>query len=341
MVIQRNNINTSSKNIKKIESPKKEENILRPKTLNTYIGQKQIKENLNIFIKAANKRWDPLEHLLFYGPPWLWKTTIANVIANEMWVNIKTTSWPAIEKSWDLASILSNLKENDILFIDEIHRLKTTMEEILYSAMEDFSLDIVIWKWPGARNMRLNLPKFTLIWATTKVGSLSAPFRDRFGSIFKLKFYSTEEMSEIINRSAKILEIGIDEKSTHKISKCSRSTPRISNRLLKRVRDFASINNKEIDIELTNKSLKSLWVDDLWLDDTDRELLETIIKKFNWWPVGLATIAAATAEDKDTIEEVYEPYLLQIWFLDRSPRGRVATKRAYQYFGIENNNRLF
>jgi len=312
------------------------ENILRPKKISDYIGQTQIKENLSVFIQAAKKRKEALEHQLYYGPPGLGKTTLANIIAHEMGVNIKTTSGPAIEKAGDLASILSSLKEGDILFIDEIHRLKTNIEEILYSAMEDYALDIVMGKGPGARSMRLKIPQFTLIGATTKAGSLSAPLRDRFGNIAKLQFYSPPEMQEIIKRSAKILNVSIDPESIKEISFCSRATPRIANRLVKRIRDFADIHQEgSITYSLTQTALKAIGVDQYGLDHTDREILETIIHKFNGGPVGLATLAAATAEEKETIEDVYEPYLLQIGFLDRSPRGRVATKNAYDFFGLK------
>lgn len=311
------------------------ENILRPRFLSEYIGQSKIKKNLKIYIEAAKKRKEPLEHLLFYGPPGLGKTTLANIIANEMGVSIKTTSGPAIQKSGDLASMLSSLKEGDVLFIDEIHRLKTNMEEILYSAMEDYALDLVIGKGPGARSMRLKLPKFTLIGATTKAGSLSSPLRDRFGDIAKLQFYAPEEMREIIKRSAKIFEYEIDADSLDEIAFCSRATPRIANRLLKRIRDFASIKEEDtITKETTKEALEAIGVDRFGLDHTDREILETIIHKFAGGPVGLSTLAASTAEETETIEDVYEPYLLQIGFIQRSPRGRIATALAYEYFGI-------
>ena len=322
------------------------ENLLRPKFLSDYIGQSQIKKNLNIFMQAAKNRKETIEHLLFYGPPGLGKTTLSNVIANEMDVNIKTTSGPAIEKSGDLASIISNLKEGDILFIDEIHRLKTNMEEILYSAMEDYVLDLVVGKGPGARSMRIKIPNFTLIGATTKIGSLSSPLRDRFGNIMKLKFYSTQEMEEIIKRSAKLLNMKIQNEALTQIAKSARSTPRIANRLLKSIRDFAEVKNeKNISKNIVEDTFNSLGVDQLGLDDTDREVLETIIHKFDGGPVGISTLAAATAEEKETIEEVYEPYLLQLGFIKRSPRGRIVTKLAYQYFGIkapvENTSSLF
>ncbi len=312
------------------------ENMLRPKFLKDYVGQAQIKSNLKVFIQASKKRKEPLEHLLFYGPPGLGKTTLANIIAHEMGVNIKTTSGPAIEKSGDLASILSNLKEGDVLFIDEIHRLKTNMEEILYSAMEDYMLDIVVGKGPGARSMRLKLPKFTLIGATTKIGSLSAPLRDRFGETTKLQFYSPEEIKQILIRSSHILEFSLDDESLEKIAFSSRSTPRIANRLLKRVRDFMEVKHEDHSSKyVTEEALEALGVDKLGLDNTDREILETIIHKFSGGPVGLSTLAASIAEERETIEEVYEPYLLQIGFIKRSPKGRIATQNAYEHLGLK------
>jgi len=309
---------------------------LRPRTLSEYVGQVDIKKNLEVAMKAAKKRNEPIEHILLYGPPGLGKTTLAYIIAREMGVNIKTTSGPAIEKQGDLASILSNLEENDILFIDEIHRIKTQVEEILYSAMEDYALDIIIGKGPATRSMRINLPKFTLIGATTKAGSLSSPLRDRFGHIYKLDFYTESEMESIIRRSAKILEIEIDEQAVKEVARCSRKTPRIANRLLKRIRDFAEVENiKKINLELAKKSLKTIGVDIVGLDRTDRKILLTIIEKFNGGPVGVNTIAAATSEEIETIEDVYEPYLMQIGFLDRTTRGRVVTPNAYAHLKIE------
>jgi len=309
---------------------------LRPRTLSEYVGQVDIKKNLEVAMKAAKKRNEPIEHILLYGPPGLGKTTLAYIVAREMGVNIKTTSGPAIEKQGDLASILSNLEENDILFIDEIHRIKTQVEEILYSAMEDYALDIIIGKGPATRSMRINLPKFTLIGATTKAGSLSSPLRDRFGHIYKLDFYTESEMESIIRRSAKILEIDIDEQAVKEVARCSRKTPRIANRLLKRIRDFAEVDNiKKINLELAKKSLKTIGVDIVGLDRTDRKILLTIIEKFNGGPVGVNTIAAATSEEIETIEDVYEPYLMQIGFLDRTTRGRIVTPNAYAHLKIE------
>jgi len=317
---------------------------LRPKTLQEYVGQSDTKMNLSVAMQAAKKRKEPVEHVLLYGPPGLGKTTLANIVAREMGVNIKTTSGPAIEKQGDLASILTNLQENDILFIDEIHRLKTQIEEILYSAMEDYALDIIIGKGPAARSMRLDLPKFTLIGATTKVGSLSAPLRDRFGHIYKLDFYQDDEIQAIAKRSAKLLDVKIDDPGTAEIAKSARKTPRIANRLLKRIRDFATVEDcKNIDLKFTQKCLKNLGVDILGLDKTDRQILLAIIDKFNGGPVGVNAIAAATAEETETIEDLYEPYLLQIGFLDRTKRGRVVTENAYVHLNLEyvENQNLF
>lgn len=308
---------------------------LRPKTLGEYIGQADAKMNLEVSMQAAKKRKDPLEHVLLYGPPGLGKTTLANILASEMGVSIKTTSGPAIEKQGDLASILTNLQENDILFIDEIHRLKTQIEEILYSAMEDCALDIIIGKGPAARSMRLDLPRFTLIGATTKIGSLSAPLRDRFGHIYKLDFYSEEEIQQILKRSAKLLEVSVEDKALAEIAKCSRRTPRVANRLLKRVRDFATVEDQEkVDLSFVRGCLNAMGVDLLGLDKTDRQILLTIIEKFQGGPVGVNAIAAATSEESETIEDLYEPYLLQIGFLDRTKQGRVVTENAYSHLEI-------
>ncbi|MBU1018016.1 Holliday junction branch migration DNA helicase RuvB [Patescibacteria group bacterium] len=309
---------------------------LRPKVLSEYVGQMDIKKTLEIAMQAAQKRKEPIEHILLYGPPGLGKTTLANIVAHEMGANIKTTSGPAIEKQGDLASILSNLEENDILFIDEIHRIKTQVEEILYSAMEDYALDIIIGKGPATRSMRIQLPKFTLIGATTKAGSLSSPLRDRFGHIYKLDFYTESEIESILKRSSAILNIEIEPGAIREIARCSRRTPRIANRLLKRVRDFAEVaDKKKIETELAKSSLKTIGVDVIGLDRTDRKILLTIIEKFNGGPVGLNTIAAATAEETETIEDLYEPYLMQVGFLDRTSRGRVVTENAYAHLKIE------
>ncbi len=319
---------------------------LRPKALTEYVGQEDIKRNLKIAMKAAQKRKEPIEHILLYGPPGLGKTTLANIIAHEMGVNIKTTSGPAIEKQGDLASILSNLEEGDILFIDEIHRLKTQVEEILYSAMEDFALDLIIGKGPATRSMRINLPKFTLIGATTKAGLLSSPLRDRFGHIFKLDFYEEKEMESILNRSAQILDVKIEKGAIAEIARCSRRTPRIANRLLKRVRDFAAVEGMEIvNMKLTKETLGLIGVDHVGLDKTDRKILVTIIEKFNGGPVGLNAIAAAASEEIETIEDIYEPFLMQLGFLDRTSRGRVVTANGYSHLKIafteKSDARLF
>lgn len=310
------------------------DNTLRPKVLAEYIGQVEIKKNLGISIKASSNRGEALEHVLLHGPPGLGKTTLANIIASEMGVNIKITSGPALEKQGDLASIITNLQEGAVLFIDEIHRLRPAIEEVLYTAMEDFGLDIIIGKGPSARSMRLSLPRFTLIGATTKMSLLSSPLRDRFGHVYKLEFYSIEDIQEIIMRSARILKCQITEEAAMLLACSSRQTPRIANRLLRRVRDFAEVKGiVEIDGRIVQESLEALNVDKLGLDRTDREILQTIIEKFDGGPVGLTTIAASIAEDQATLEDIYEPYLLQLGFLDRTSRGRIATKRAYEHLG--------
>lgn len=316
-----------------------DETSLRPQTLSEYIGQDKVKENLKVYIEAAKSRGEALDHVLLYGPPGLGKTTLATIISNEMESNIKITSGPAIEKAGDLAAILTNLQENDILFIDEIHRLSRAVEEILYPALEDFNLDIVIGKGPSAKSIRLDLPKFTLVGATTKAGSLSSPLRDRFGIIHRLELYTPEELANIITRSAGILGVSIDKDAALEIGSRCRGTPRIANRLLKRVRDFAQVENKEIiDYDVSKRALDRLEVDEIGLDNTDRIMLNTIVNKFNGGPVGLDTLAASIGEDKDTIEDVYEPYLMQIGFLTRGPRGRIATPMAYEHLGIEYPN---
>lgn len=312
------------------------ENSLRPKTLEEYIGQTKVKENMRIYIEAAKKRKEPLDHVLLYGPPGLGKTTLSNIIATEMNANIRITSGPAIEKPGDLAALLTNLSENDILFIDEIHRLNRSVEEILYPALEDFSLDIIIGKGPSARSIRLDLPKFTLIGATTRAGSLSTPLRDRFGIVSRLELYSPKDLEIIVKRSARILKINIDDKGAMEIARRSRGTPRIANRLLKRVRDYAAVlEDGNINLNIAKIALNKLEIDELGLDEIDRKLLETIILKYNGKPVGIDNLAAAIGEETETIEDVYEPYLMQIGFLARTPRGRMATPNAYKHLGIE------
>ena len=336
--MEKRKINTTARSVDTKENIEdvKIEGSLRPKSLDTYIGQKKIKESLKIYIEAAKKRGDSLDHLLFYGPPGLGKTTLSQIIANEMGVNIKITSGPAIEKPGDMAAILNNLQEGDILFVDEIHRLNRQVEEVLYPAMEDFAIDIMIGKGPTARSIRLDLPRFTLVGATTRAGMLSAPLRDRFGMIHRMEFYDIDELCTIIMQSARVLGVEVDEKGAMEMARRSRGTPRLANRILKRVRDFAQVKYDGVITEkVAITALDLMDVDKMGLDHTDRNLLMTMIEKFGGGPVGLDTLAAAIGEDSGTIEDVYEPYLIKNGFINRTPRGRVVTEEAYHHLGLE------
>ena len=311
---------------------------LRPKTLREYIGQTKVKENMKIYIEAAKKRNEPLDHVLLYGPPGLGKTTLATIISNEMNTNIRITSGPAIEKPGDLAALLTNLSPNDVLFIDEIHRLNRSVEEILYPALEDYNLDIIIGKGPSARSIRLDLPKFTLIGATTRAGSLTTPLRDRFGIVHRLELYSAEDLNTIVRRSAEILGVNIEESGSVEIAKRSRGTPRIANRLLKRVRDYASVlGDGAITEKIAKIALEKLEIDELGLDNIDRKILKTIILNYAGGPVGVETLSSTIGEEVETIEDVYEPYLMQMGFISRTPRGRIATPKAYEHLNIKNS----
>ena len=318
------------------ELESQQENVLRPKTLSEYIGQTKVKENMKVYIEAAKKREEPLDHVLLYGPPGLGKTTLANIISHEMNSNLKITSGPAIEKPGDLAALLTNLSQFDVLFIDEIHRLNKSVEEILYPALEDFTLDIIIGKGPSARSIRLDLPKFTLIGATTRAGALTTPLRDRFGIVERLELYNSEDLTTIVKRSANILDIVIENDAAVEIAKRSRGTPRIANRLLKRVRDYALVmGNGTITLEIAKIALNKLDIDDMGLDSIDRRLLKTLIEKYQGKPVGIETLATTLGEEVTTIEDVYEPYLIQIGYISRTPRGRIALPEAYKHLGIE------
>lgn len=319
-----------------IDEEEYQEVSLRPKKLSEYIGQDKVKESMRVYIEAAKKRGEALDHVLLYGPPGLGKTTLSNIIANELESNIKITSGPAIERPGDLAALLTNLSENDVLFIDEIHRMNKNIEEILYPALEDYCLDIIIGKGPTAKSIRLDLPKFTLVGATTRVGSLSTPLRDRFGIVAKLELYSVKDLTTIIERSSELLNIKIEREAAKELAKRSRGTPRIANRLLKRIRDYAMVlGDGTLTLDITKMALEKLDIDDLGLDNTDRKILETIIYKYNGKAVGVETLAATLNEEVETIEDVYEPYLMQIGFLARTPRGRVVTATGYEHLGID------
>ncbi len=324
------------------EDDKRVEFSLRPQTFEEFVGQDKMKSNLRVFIQAARKREEPLDHVLFYGPPGLGKTTLAHIISSELGVGIKATSGPVLERAGDLAAILTNLPEFDVLFIDEIHRLPRVVEEVLYPALEDYKLDLIIGQGPNARTLKINLPRFTLVGATTRTGLLTSPLRERFGVINRLEFYPPDDLQKIVIRSAALLGIEIEEKAAHEIAARSRGTPRIVNRLLRRVRDFAEVEGSgKIDFAITRKALDALEVDSIGLDDMDRQLLLTLIEKFRGRPVGIETISASLREDKETIEDVYEPYLLRVGMIERTQKGRVATRAAYEHLGFKAPKALF
>jgi len=325
--------------LQKTPDEKQVENVLRPQALEDYIGQEEIKQNLAVFLPAARKRKEAMEHVLLHGCPGLGKTTLAFILAKEMGAQIRTTSGPAIERPGDLAALLTNLQANDVLFIDEIHRLRPAVEEILYSAMEDFCLDLVVGKGPSARSMRISLPKFTLIGATTKLSALSSPLRDRFGNVLKLEFYTEADIEKILQRSSKILGVEVEAAAGKRLARSARRTPRVANRLLRRVRDFAHVQDKDrVTEDMVLQTLKLLGIDELGLDSTDRKLLLALAEKFKGGPVGLSTLSAATNEEEESIEEIYEPFLMQLGFLERTPRGRLLTEKVYTYLGIRHSD---
>jgi len=334
MIESSNKKKTETKNSRIISSEKKKtdwweyNNVLRPKKIEDYVWQKLIKKHLMVSISSAKIREEPIEHILFYWPPWLWKTTISNIIATEMETSLRSTSWPAIEKQSDLVSILSNLEENDILFVDEIHRLRPQIEEILYTAMEDFSIDIMVWSWTWAQSVKMPLKPFTLVWATTRLSSISSPLRDRFWNILKLDFYNTQDLSAILEKNSTVLDMNLPKNILNSIAEKSRWTPRIANRLLKIIRDYHTIWKDISNWEKLQEIFTDIWIDEIWLDYLDKKYLNIILENFKWWPVWLSTVSASIWEEEATLEDVVEPYLLQIWFLERTPRWRKITNKA-------------